>query len=83
MANLKEMYVHCSLQKREGTSTLHRTIWANADKATVGRIVKIEEDNGEWTQGWEVMAVHGEPRPKDIVQHQSHAYTRQRKASDI
>lgn len=79
----EEMYVQCSLRKQEGNATVQRTIWANADKATLGRIVKVEENNGEWTQGWEVVGVHGKPLPKKYVQHMSHAHTRQRKVSDI
>jgi hypothetical protein len=79
----KEMYVQCSVMKIDGGSTLQRTFWTNADKAEVGRAVKIEEDDGSWSEGWEVSAVYGPPLPKTYVQYMSHAHTRQRKASDI
>lgn len=49
----------------------------------VGKIVKVEEDNGEWSEGWTVEFASEKSLPKDYVVHQSHAYTRQRKASDI
>lgn len=79
----KEMFVQCSLQKRQGVSLVHRIIWANCDKAVVGNTVKVEEDNGTWTDGWEVMEVYGSPLPESTVRHRSHDHTRQRPSSDI
>lgn len=82
-SNSKDMYIQCSLQKKVGDSTYHRTIWGNADKAIVGNTVKIEETDGSWTTDWIIKQTHGEAKPRSWVQHQSHAHTRQRKASDI
>ena len=76
---LKEFYIQCDLVK--GNSK--RTIWVNADKAIKGNLVKIEEDDGTWNEGWAVQEIYGEPRPKAEVIHQSHAHTRQRRSSDI
>jgi hypothetical protein len=85
MASLspKDMCVQCRLEKMNGEAKLSRTIWGNADKALVGSVVKIEEDDGSWTADWVVKAVYGLPMPKKAVQHRSHDHTRQRKSSDI
>jgi hypothetical protein len=77
------LYQQGTLRKEQGDSTLSRTIWGPADKMVPGNHVKVEEDNGSWTDGWLVAAVHGEPLPEKLVRHMGHAHTRQRKASDI
>jgi hypothetical protein len=79
----KDMYVQCTLEKQVGSATHHRTIWGNSDKAIVGNTVKVEENDGSWTTDWIVKQVHGKAKPRSWVQHQSHAHTRQRSASDI
>lgn len=76
-------YQQCTLEKKQGAATLSRTIWGPASHTKVGRVVRVEEDDGNWTEGWTVAAVHGEPLPERYVRYLSHAHTRQRKASDI
>lgn len=78
-----QTYQQCTLQKCEGVSILTRIIWGPSEFTKVGREVKVEEDDGSWTHNWVVVAVHGEPLPEKYVKHQSHAYARQRKHSDI
>lgn len=80
----QEMYQQCTLEKPSPRGgKVVRTIWGPSKYLQVGRQVKVEEDDGEWSQGWTVMAVYGEPLPEKYVRHQSHAHTRQRKSSDI
>lgn len=80
----KEMYQQCTLRKTlESGATLTRTIWAPQVNLSINKEVKVEEDNGEWTTGWVVTEIHGEPVTKKIAEHTAHAYTRQRRASDI
>jgi hypothetical protein len=79
----EQRYRQCTLQKREGVATLSRTIWGPDACVQVGRVVKVEEHDGTWTQGWTVVAVHGESLPERYVKQMSHAHTRQRRASDI
>lgn len=81
--NDKDMYVHCTLIKVVDGIHYERVIWGNSDKAITGNVVKVEEDDGSWTTDWIVKQTHGEAKPRSWVQHQSHAHTRQRKASDI
>lgn len=76
-------YRQCTLEKQQGTATVSRTIWGPDECVRVGKRVKVEENNGTWTEGWTVVAVHGEPLPERYVGHMSHAHTRQRRASDI
>lgn len=77
------MYIQCTVQRIEGTSVLKRTIWGNADKAIVGNSVKIEENDGSWSEPWEVIAIHGNAISKKRAVENSHLHTKQRKASDI
>jgi hypothetical protein len=77
------MYRQCKCQKKEDNATTSRVFWGPEKYTEVGRIVKIEEDNGEWTQNWEVIEVYEARLPESVVKHQSHAHTRQRIASDI
>lgn len=83
--NPKNMYIQCTLRKPSGSDSgyAERTLWANSDKAIVGNKVKVEENDGSWTTDWTVISIHGSALPKAYVQNQSHAYSRQRKASDI
>jgi hypothetical protein len=77
------MYRQCALEKREGKAVIKRVLWGPEKYAVLGKLVKVEEDNGEWSEGWRVVFVSKEVLPERYVRHMSHAYTRQRKASDI
>lgn len=76
-------YQQYLLEKQEGTSRLIRVTWGPSEFATVGKEVKIEEDDGSWSYGWIVKSVSEEKIDAKIAQHRSHDYTRQRAASDI
>lgn len=78
-----EMYVHGTLEKFDGTGRLERTIWGPSEYMVVGKVVKVEENDGSWTQDWVVRSVYGEPMPEKLVAHRSRDYLRQRAASDI
>jgi hypothetical protein len=73
-------YQQCKIEKNDGS---YRVIWGPSEKLIIGKNIKVEEDNGEWTEGWIVKEIYGEPLPEKYVRHMSHAHTRQRKASDI
>jgi hypothetical protein len=77
------MYRQCLLQKKEGVATISRIIWGDEGELTKGRTVKVKEDNGIWTEGWQVMSVSKESLPERYVIHRSHDHTRQRASSDI
>lgn len=77
------MYVQCDVEKKQGKVSRKRRLWGPEKHAILGKLVKVEEDNGEWTEGWRVIAVYDEVLPEKYVRIMSHAHTRQRKASDI
>jgi hypothetical protein len=84
MSKSNEMYKQGVLTKpSENGGTITRVFWGPEKYMIPGRLVKVEEDDGTWTEGWTVKSASGQAMPKDIVVHQSHAHTRQRKASDI
>jgi hypothetical protein len=76
-------YRQMTLEKPIGSGLSRRTIWGPTRFAEVGRVVKVEENDGSWSEGWTVKSVHSDPLPEKYVRHMSHAHTRQRKASDI
>lgn len=80
----KGFYRQMTLEKSCGQDCRQsRTLWGPAEKAVVGRQVKVQEDDGSWSEGWTVVAVYGVPVPEKLARHNSHAHTRQRKCSDI
>ena len=86
MKKSDEPYVQVSVMKKlndDNLTTCGRTFWTQKEKAVIGKIVKIEEDDGSWSTDWEIVQVYKTELPKSVVQDRSHDYTRQRKASDI
>ncbi len=77
------MYKQCRLEKVEGNSKIERMIWGPSKHAIEGKVVKVEEDDGSWTQGWTVVSASGVELEERYVRNLSHAHTRQRRASDI
>jgi len=76
--SLREMCLQVKL--RRGNES--RVMWANADKCIKGNTVKVEEDDGTWSEGWVVEEVHGPPVSKTIIAHRSHEHTTYRKRND-
>lgn len=81
MPNSDEPYVQVSV-KLVGKN-IFRTFWTQKEKASVGKIVKVEENDGTWSNDWEIIEVYNTVLPKSIVNERSRDYTKQRKASDI
>ena len=75
-------YKQCRLERQEGTARVHRTTWLPVQFAVEGDSVKLKDD-GVWTDGWRVVSASGDALTEGYVVHQSHAHTRQRRASDI
>jgi len=50
--------------------------------AKVGLVVKLKDEDGNWTEGWKVMVVYGR-LPLSILQKCERDYLKQRKASDV
>lgn len=56
--------------------------WIPSKFAHHGKFVKLQNDKGEWEDGWMVIEVHTE-LPTKYVEERSRDYARTRKASDI
>lgn len=61
-----EMFVQLTARKIKDNSIIIRVFYGNIDEAIIGNIIKIEEDDGQYTEPWEVIAVHGKPVLKEI-----------------
>ena len=79
---MTEMYSQMTLKRTRSKSTDTRVIWGPSEKAVVGNEVKVEEDDGTWTEGWVVEHVHSTVSKK-AANAMSQLYKKQRKASDI
>ena len=78
-------YRQCIVEKQSstGNGTMTRTFWGDEEYATVGRVVKVQEDDGTWSQGWRVIFTSRETVSEKFVEKARHAHTKQRAASDI
>jgi hypothetical protein len=74
----------CVLEKPlENGGVLRRISWIPSKFASIGRVLKLRDDRGEWLDGFHVKFVSAESMPVSLIQHRSRDYTRQRRASDI
>jgi hypothetical protein len=77
-----QTYRQCSLVKVGGTSTLNQVSYIPSRFAIVGKVLKLEDDCGKWTDGWKVVGAGPEMSAEDIEKW-SRDYLKNRKASDI
>jgi hypothetical protein len=75
-------YKQCRLERREGTVRVERMSWLPEKYAVTGSVIKLRDD-GVWTDGWMVTSASGPAIDEKYAVDTSHAYTRQRRASDI
>jgi hypothetical protein len=77
-------FQQCRLRRQVQGGCEERMTWLPEQFAVVGSVVKLRNRRrGTWTDGWVVEAAGGPRLSQKLVVHQSHAYTRQRAASDI
>lgn len=50
-------YKQCSIERREGKSTISQVAWIPKKFSTVGGVIKIKNDDDTWTDGWVVKSV--------------------------
>ena len=79
----KETHTQCKLRRPQSDGTSQTmTSWIPSKVATKGATVRLKEEDGTWTEGWQVMATYA-TMPSDELNERSRDYTRTRKASDI
>ncbi len=61
---------------------LEMTSWIPERIAKLHRVVRLQEEDGSWTEGWKVVSV-GAREKAEIVHQRSRYHLTQRKASDI
>jgi hypothetical protein len=59
------------------------TTWLPEKFALDGRIVKVKDANGEWSDGWRVVSAGSIRIDEKQAMARSRDYTKQREASDI
>ena len=73
----KQMYAQCTLERKEGAKTLRLVSWIFAQHRVGSRV----QDENEHI--WTVKSRGSHYLPEDVVNEQSMAHTRHRKATDI
>lgn len=71
-------HTQCELQR--GTSK--QTAWIPTGKAIVGSVIKVKEDTGLWSEGWQVLSA-GAVMDSEMCFERQRDFTHQRAASDI
>jgi len=76
-------YSQCLLYKYiPNFGTLKTVGWIPESFANKGRILKLQKDDGSWSDGWTVLAIYSTHAESFVLQHERD-FVRQRKASDI
>lgn len=72
------LFRQCLLRKEDRVLTT----WIPDSFASVGKLLKLKNDNGEWDDGWKVVETYNRVSEKEVIDN-SRDFMRQRKASDI
>jgi len=80
---MKDKHVQCRLRKPiTGEAYKEQVSFIPEKYASVGRVLKLRNCLEEWEDGWVVEDTYV-VMPSDLVVQNSHAWTKQRKTSDI
>jgi hypothetical protein len=63
-----DYYNQCTLEKDiiPGRMLVRQVSWIPTKYASLGRVVKLKNDHGEWEDGWKVVSV-GDKTPENII----------------
>ena len=73
-----EKLVHC----HAGGSYSKQTAWLPKRYAVIGEFLELKDDDGNWTDGWQVTAVGVTKETEEVVE-RSADYRKTRRATDI
>ncbi len=79
----KALYCQCKVRKNTDSGTLSRVFWTDLTRAVTGKEVKVQDDDGSWSDGWTVDEVYNQVVDEATLNKMRHAHTKQRAASDI
>lgn len=78
-----EYFVQCLLYKDSPLGGFLLTVsWLPEKFAHVGKVLKLENDDKTWSNGWRVMKLYSRHESDFVLEHERD-FARQRKASDI
>jgi hypothetical protein len=75
-------YTQCLLQKQTASGWLKTVAWIPDVFAEEGKILKLKDENDNWSDHWQVEKVFNTLLEEFVLEHERD-FTRQRKASDI
>lgn len=78
MATKHTTHTQCELQQ----GSTKQTSWIPTGKAVVGKVIRLKEEDGTWTEGWEVLSA-GAVMDSDLCAERQRDWTHQRSVSDI
>lgn len=79
---MKQLYVQCLLTKNVNVGNLKTISWIPSQFAEKYRVLKLQSDDGSWSDGWLVQEIYGTNSAEFILTHERD-FAKQRKASDI
>lgn len=75
-------YRQCLLCRKTADGEERQYSWIPEPFCVKGKVLKLKNDEGVWTNGWVVLEAW-EPRPAKYVEAHERDYKKNRKASDI
>lgn len=83
MGKREKFYRQCELARPCGLDCRElMTSWIPEEIAKVGETVRLKDEDGEWTEGWLVLAVY-DRRPFSYLKERDRDHINQRKQSDV
>jgi len=77
-----QFYRQCRLQKFVGGHISEQVSYIPEPYCVVGRMLRLQADDGTWEDGWEVVSA-SERRPAKAVEERARDCSKVRSASDI
>lgn len=79
----EKFYRQCELARPSELGRELMTSWIPEKIAKVGNVVRLKDEDGEWTEGWEVLVAYDVRMAYSYLKKRDRDHVNQRKASDV
>ena len=76
-------HYQCSLERVDGANKVFTTSWLPEKFAKCGKYLELQNQKGEWINGWKVTGVSGSGLDSKFVQERTQDWKNMRKMTDI
>ncbi len=77
------MYIQCTVTKKLPSGVKTTSTFLPEKFAKLGKVLKLQDKNSEWEDGWVVESVGKDKYDSDYIRRQSREYLNHRKGTDI